>query len=183
MQMRPEIQIGSMIKALKDVVMPALDPANKLALEQSQLIVGMLKLLASQLPLQFRFDRDELARLAGCADALGATASADPGVRAAIAHLEARNTAARGVLERCGLDPAALLASVRELRAAVGGLVKAAADAGDLDAALRIEKAILAMSKEQLLRDRALMKQQGFEPDPAALPDIELLLSKAGALP
>lgn len=176
MQMRPEIQISSIIKALSDVVMPAIDPANNLALEQSQLILGLLQLLRSQLPVQFRFDRDELRRLSVCASTLGAAASQAPAVRAAIDELSRSNAAAGLVLERCALDPAVLTASVRELRSAVGALVTAAAGTDEQDLQLWIEKIVLAMSKEQLLRDRTLMKAQGFEPDPAALPDLATLL-------
>ena len=63
MQMRPDPQIKSVIKAMNDVVLPAVDPQNKLAQEQVRLCMGLLGLMAKQLPLQFRFDCDELARL------------------------------------------------------------------------------------------------------------------------
>ena len=42
MQMRPDIQIQSMIKALTDVVLPAVDADNKLAHEQTRLVIGLL---------------------------------------------------------------------------------------------------------------------------------------------
>lgn len=183
MQMRPEIQITSMIKALTDVVIPAIDPINKLAIEQSQLIVGMLRLMAHQLPVQFKFDRDELARLTAFSRALTATESADAGIRSAIAKLATSADAALSLLERYALDPAELVAHLRSLKSAVGGLVTAAAASNDTDAQLRIEKIILKMSKEQLLRDRSLMKLQGFEPNPAELPDIAQLLAQASAQP
>lgn len=35
MQLRSEIQLASMIKAMRDVVIPALDSGNRLAIEQS----------------------------------------------------------------------------------------------------------------------------------------------------
>jgi hypothetical protein len=176
MQMRPEIQITSMIKALTDVVIPAIDPVNKLAIEQSRLIVGLLNLMASQLPVQVKFDRDELARLATCSRTLIATVSADSGIRTAIAQLETCTDTALGLLERNALTPADLVGGVRKLKAAVGTLVTVAAASTDIDAQLRIERIVLTMSKEQLLRDRSLMKLQGFEPNPAALPEIMQLL-------
>jgi len=178
MQMRPEIQIASAIKAMNDVVIPAIDPANKLAVEQSQLIIGLLSLLRSQLPLQFRFDRDELGRLRGCVQLLSEISATDAGVQAALQQLAASNHAAAAVLEHCTVDPAELTDSVRALREAMGKVVSTAARTNDLAVQLRIEKLILDMSKEQLLRDRALMKIQGWEMDPAALPDIEALLGQ-----
>ena len=63
MQMRPEIQIQSILKAMIDVVLPAVDPKNPLAQEQARLVMGMLTVMAGQLPRQYRFDCDELSRL------------------------------------------------------------------------------------------------------------------------
>jgi hypothetical protein len=65
---------------------------------------------------------------------------------------------------------------VRELREAIGALVKAVAGTKDLAAQLGIERIVLAMSKDQLIRDRSFVKMQGWEPDPAAVPDIATLL-------
>lgn len=182
MQMRPEIQITSVIKAVKDVLIPAIDPNNKLALEQAQLVIGLLSLLASQLPIQFRFDRDELARLLTTAESLGKVQTGNPVVTNAMDELAASRTAAASVFERCQLDPAELVASVRELREMVGTVISAVAGTDDIAAQLRVEKIILDMSKEQLLRDRSLVKPQGWEPDPAALPGIEQLLAGAPLL-
>ena len=39
-----------------------------------------------------------------------------------------------------------------------------------------MKKATLAMSREQLLRERAWVITQGWEPDPKAVPPIEELL-------
>lgn len=176
MQMRPEIQIISVIKAMTDVVLPAIDPTNKLAVEQSQLIIGLLNLLASQLPLQFRFDRDELARLSKYATKLRVITAADSATRDALAALDASKAAAESVLEQCKLDPAALTSSVRNMREAVGIVVSTLATTTDLDNQLLAERIVIDMSKEQLLRDRSLMKMQGWEIDPTAVPDIEMLL-------
>jgi len=174
MQMRPEIQITSVIKAVKDVLIPAIDPNNKLAVEQAQLVVGLLSLLASQLPVQFR---DELARLLATAESLTAIPADDTNLATAIGELAASRTAGASILEHCRVDPAILVNSVRELRQKVGAVVSAAAGTSDVATQLRIEKIILDLSKEQLLRDRSLMKPQGWEPDPAALPAIAELLA------
>lgn len=182
MQMRPEIQITSVIKAVKDVLIPAIDPNNRLAVEQAQLVIGLLNLLASQLPLQFRFDRDELARLLATAEALDKIRTNNPALAKAMDQLTTSRLAGASVLQHCQLDPAELVGNVRELREKVGAVVTAAAGSDDLDVQLHIEKLVLEMSKDQLLRDRSLVKAQGWEPDPAALPDIGELLTGTAAI-
>lgn len=176
MQMRPQIQITSMIKAMTDVVMPAVDPNNKLAVEQSQLIVGMLSVMAHQLPVQFHFDRDELQRLVKTASSLQAVSVTEASVQQTLGNLGACSANAADVLDRCTFDPAALESTIRDMREAVGAVVQAVAATTDLDAQLSVEKIILGMSKEQLLRDRSLMLPQGWEPDPKAVPSIQTLL-------
>ncbi len=181
MQLRPDIQITSMIKAMSDVILPAVDPGNKLAVEQSQLIIGMLSLMARQLPLQFAFDRDELGRLVSGAVRLKELASADGTVGAAQDRLARCASAAAVVLDRCKLDPAALHVAIQEIRQAMGDIVVSLGQTNDLTNQLKAERVILDMSKEQLLRDRTLVVMQGFERDPAALPSIESLLGIAPA--
>lgn len=177
MQMRPEIQIASMMTAMKNVVIPALPAGNKLAVEQAQLVLGMLNLMASQLPVQFRFDRDELSRLIDRTQAMQALPVGDAGTRAAIDVLAGSRKKAIEVLEQCSRNPAELKDSVRELRKGLGQVVVALAKTDDLKNQLQAEKIVLDLSKEQLLRDRSLVKAQGWEPDPAAVPEITTLLA------
>lgn len=175
MQMRPEVQIAAMIKAMKDVVIPAVAGSNKLAEEQAKLVVGMLSLMAHQLPLQFRFDRDELARLVQASAALKEVQPTEHPARAAAGALVERTAEAEQVLEQCRRDPDDLRRSVHAMRAAICDVVEAFAQSGS-DGQDKVERIVLAMSAEQLLRDRSLVKQQGWEPDPAAVPEIEKLI-------
>ena len=175
MQMRPKVQIAAMIKAMKDVVIPAVAGTNKLAEEQAKLVVGMLSLMAYQLPLQFRFDRDELARLVQASTALEEVEATEPSARAATGALIERTAEAEQVLAQCRRDPDDLRRSVHAMRAAICDVVEAFAQSG-ADEQQKVERIVLAMSAEQLLRDRSLVKLQGWEPDPAALPDIESLI-------
>ena len=175
MQMRPEIQIAAMIKAMKDVVIPAVAGTNKLAEEQANLVVGMLHLMAQQLPLQFRFDRDELARLVKTGEALREVPAGEGPARSVRDALVSRCGEAAQLLEKCRCDPADLQRAVQGLRGSICEVVEAFAASGG-EGALSVERIVMAMSAEQLLRDRALMKPQGWEPDPAALPDITELI-------
>ncbi|MCK9285355.1 MAG: hypothetical protein M0P39_13860, partial [Rhodocyclaceae bacterium] len=61
MDLRPALQVQTVIKAMTDVVLPAVDPNNKLAQEQARLVIGMLHLVMQRQPLMYRYDRDELS--------------------------------------------------------------------------------------------------------------------------
>ena len=123
MQLRSEIQLASMIKAMKDVVIPAVDAKNDLAIQQAHLIVGLLNLMVHQLPMQFRFDRDEVQRLIAAAQSLSQLPTADRAIGEAAQQLEASRAAAAVVLDRCTTDPAELVTAVRDMRETLGALM------------------------------------------------------------
>jgi hypothetical protein len=176
MQMRPAIQIKSMVKAMTDVVLPAIDPANKLAQEQARLVIGMLSLMAQQLPLQFRFDCDELARLLKLSAELKDYTGNSAEVEACVADMKLIATQGTTVLDQAQAGPEQVERVSRELRAAVSQVVRAVYRAEETDAIQRVQDLVLAISKEQLQRDRSWVLMQGWEPDPAAVPDIHDLL-------
>lgn len=175
MQMRPDIQITAMLKAMTDVVIPALGTSNKLATEQAQLVVGMLSLMKAQLPMQFRFDRDELMRLVSTATRIEALTGMSVVAHQVAALIEQRDAAA-SLLEACRVDPAELQGTVRNLRQTLCELIDALGQTEAVEAQEVIEKLVMSMTKAQLQRDRALMKPQGWEADPDALPDIATLI-------
>lgn len=177
MQMRPDIQLQAVIKALGDVVLPAIDAANKPAVEQAKLSIGLLSLLAEQLPVQFSFDCDELARLIATGETLVASAAGGDATQAAAASLRDALGPAAAALDGARSGPAKVIGAVRRLREATSTLVTQAHADGTADARAAIDRAVLAMSKAQLLRERALMRLQGWEPDPTALPPLAELLA------
>lgn len=176
MQMRPQIQIKSVIKALTDVVLPAVDPGNQPAQEQARLAIGLLHLLAQQLPVQDLFDRDELHRLLDCSSRLQATARGGSGTQNALAELAAVTDAAQRALGVAWTGADVILHSVRALRGATGALVTQMYRDGEAACRDRVRDIVLSMSKDQLLRERAMMLMQGWEPDPAAIPPLASLL-------
>lgn len=178
MQMRPEIQLKAVIKALSEVVLPALDPGNKPAIEQAKLSIGLLSLLAEQLPVQFAFDCDELARLLATGQTLVDAAQGGAATEDAAARLRDALAAATATLAGARSGPAGVLGAVRQLREATGTLVTQTHADGTPEARAAIDAAVLAMSQAQLLRERALMRLQGWEPDPAAIPPLAELLAR-----
>ena len=158
------------MKAMTEVVLPAIDPANELAIQQAQLVLGHLMLLDQRLPLQYRADRDELARLAELGDHLRSRFGLEG------AELQGALADAKDVLDRARAEPAELVTTIRALTAALDAPIQNAMEFGEEDVRRGVQSAVLHASEQQLLRDRAWLIMQGWEPDPAAVPDIVSLL-------
>lgn len=176
MELRPNLQIPAMIKALTEVVLPSIDPVDKVALEQGQLVVAMLHLMARQIPLQYRFDCDELCRLITFARSIE-SATANNGRAVDVSErLAAHTRAAAELLEKAGAEPDQIFQAINHLRDVTSKAVQAVFDSGDEADRARTVRATLEMSNEQILRDRAWLISQGWETDPESLPRIETLL-------
>ena len=90
-----------------------------------------------------------------------------------------RATLAAGrVLDAARSSPADIEAAVRSLRAVTGTLVTEVHRDGDAACRPKVQTTVLAMSKEQLLRDRSMLLMQGWEPDPKAIPPLADLLAR-----
>jgi len=165
MEMRPQLQIQTVIKAMMEDVIPAM--------ESAQLTIGTLMLIAQHLPLEYRYDCDELARLLATAKTLSSQAAAV----ATSDELGKASAVAADVLDRARAEPSEILDAIRGLRAATADTVRAVYAEGTDAAQVTVEKTVLAMSKEQLLRDRSWLLMQGWEPNPAAVPTIDSLLA------
>jgi len=172
MEMRPQLQIQTIIKALIEDVLPALDQNNQLAMQSAQLAIGTLTLISQHLPLEYRYDCDELTRLVDTADTLQAHAADN-----ALADTAKK---ARDVLARARAEPGEILGAIHEMRAATADTVRAVYAHGNEAAQAAVQSTVLAMSKDQLLRDRSWLLMQGWEPDPKAVPAIDTLLKPVG---
>lgn len=179
MQMTPEVQIRSAVKALTDVVLPAVDPNNKLAQEQARLVIGMLNLMGEQLPFRYRFDRDELNRLVAYSRKIQLAARGGEATTSAVTQLSAATNAAQKALDGAITTPEALVDAVRTMRAATGEVVTQAYRDGDTDCRGAVRDLVLELSQAQLLRERSMYLAQGWEPDPKAIPPIATLLDES----
>lgn len=176
MELRPALQIQTVIKAMADVVLPAVDPHNKLAQEQARLVIGMLSLLAERLPLLYRYECDELSRFLVLAETLREAANEVRGASQALRDLTAVVEVGSSVLTRARAEPRELEAANFELREKIGALVTAVYADPDCAQCKTIGTAVTAHAKDQLLRERAWLAIQGWEGDGSALPAIESLL-------
>jgi hypothetical protein len=181
MQLRQELQLATMIKTMTDVIMPAIPPEHSLAIEQSQLIVGMLSLMTKQSDVQYSFDCDELQRLIRVADKLERICANHSSARQALDQLFEKRAIASDVLRQCGAAPSELHHSVRGLRTAITQLTSQVIASSDRKQEVRGQttKTILEFSREQCLRDRSLMQPQGWEKTP--IPAIADLLHEGRA--
>jgi hypothetical protein len=179
--MRPAIQLQSIMKSMRDNVLPAIDPNNKLALEQAKLILGMLNIMSQRMDLQYRYDRDELERIVGFAEFLQRQARGGDETKAAREALA--SAAARGadVLERAKAEPPELVHAIKDLRATAGAVVQAICAEGDPESKEAVREGVLANAREQLLRERSWLIMQGWEADPSEVPPIESIIGYSPA--
>jgi hypothetical protein len=164
---RPSLQIQVMIKAMEQVVVPAVDPANKIASEQAGLVLATLKNLEQRLPMWRTYLRDEVSRLVALADDIVAL---DMGNSADLASLAEEG---RAMFASASAEAVQLEAVAVNLRNAVGQKV------GEQDQVHRsaIGKLIMDAAKIQLERERAWLLPFGFESDASSIPPIEQQLA------
>jgi hypothetical protein len=161
---------------MRDVVLPAIDATDKVALEQAQLVIGMLVLLENTLPLAFRYDRDELSRTLKLASTLQKEYASIGDGGLIIDALAASASAAEDVLDRAKAEPRELEVAVGDLRAKIGALITATYAQASAPARNIVSRAVLAIAKDQLLRERAWVVCQGWESNPGSLPPIETMI-------
>ncbi len=180
MQVTPQIQIQTVIKAMMEDVLPALDQNDQLAQQSAQLTIGTLTLLAQHLPLEYRYQVDELNRLKGLADDLQGQAQGGDKTQSCVTELKKAAATAADVLERARAEPGEINEAIRGLRAVASDTVKAVYAEGTEDTQTTVEQTVLSMSEAQLLRDRSWLLMQGWEPNPDSVPAIDTLLAPVG---
>jgi hypothetical protein len=165
--------IRSAIKALREVIAPAVDPADPLATEQVRLVADFLELLGERLDLLVDRQRYEIAYYAALGDALAADAERCAPAKAA--ELAAAVDDGRALLARPDARAPELKSAGARAATAVAEVVRAA-PGGDADVARRIRRTVVERSRPWLDMQRAWFLPQGFEPDPTALPPLALAL-------
>lgn len=163
------------IKALSQVVAPAVDPSNPLAVEQLRLVVQFLEMYLERQPLQGKLGWRELelnvafgaAILNEAGDAHSPAARALDGlVRKGQAHL-ARPGPAVSERQSLASDIAAAISALMAERYAAG---RAASTQG-------MERIVLDHAKRQLDLKRAWFQPFGFESHPGAVPPLSEALA------
>ncbi len=151
-----DVQLAAVAKALADNVMPAVDPANPMAVEQLHLALATLAIVRQRLPDLHAYLRRDLSEAVALARQIGAEVGAGDAV---LASPES--------------SPQRIEAEVRTLKEAIAARIDAARGTPDEDG---VAAAVLASADRAILRWRAWSIGMGFEPDPAAIPPLDTLL-------
>jgi len=168
-----DLQLQVAIKALTDNVMPAVDPANKMAVEQLHLTVATLTMVRSRLPIARRFTRrsleDDIAMLRSLRDLI-------PAADTASGHADAL----AGAIERGRTllaDPEADTDALEDYRTILAEItVSAIKMLQNGPATAAVESLVLDATRRSIERRRAWCLPSGFEPYPSRIPAIETLI-------
>jgi hypothetical protein len=161
-----DVRLTSVLHGLRDVIFPAINPNEALAVEQSGLILAQLTMLLKQLPYADRYHR--LCR--DDARTVAATLVQSPAggprslsaAKALVTHLE-------------GADANDPHADYLALADGIATLTKAVVDDGEPGWRAHVHAAVLAFSIRQNQRERVWFVDAGFDPNPAELPSLAAL--------
>jgi hypothetical protein len=160
----PNIRLQSLVHTLEQVIFPAVDQANLLAVEQCGLVLAQLRMLIRHMPYIGDYHTMCLDDLRQTVAALP-EAQGGPGTSAAAASLHGALDAAAS-----HANPAA---AYQALGKALEALIGAAAADGDAGYRAALERAAFGFARRQSFRERIWFKDAGFDPSPEDLPELE----------
>ncbi|MGE0858063.1 MAG: hypothetical protein AB7I01_11410 [Gammaproteobacteria bacterium] len=160
----PDLRLKSVMKALAEVILPALPPEQRMARDQANLALGHLALLAEQSPYALRYELESLDECLALAVAL-ASQVRDPVVAAALSEAVAQ---AAGVARD---DYATVGAALQAVKALID---QALAD-GEGETPLQAEMldAVLRYNARRAPRERSWHRASGLDPDGPRLPRFQ----------
>jgi hypothetical protein len=158
-----DIRIQSIINGLQDVIFPAVDPAESLAMEQKGMIIAQLEMILKQLPLADRYHRLCRDDMQACAERMATDPAGGEATMAACASLQERLAhpadTPRDDYNRIGKAADALIAAVGE--------------DGEDAYRKRVDEVMFGLAQRQIWRDRVWCADVGFDPYPEELCPIE----------
>lgn len=157
-----DVRIANLIKAMEQVVLPALPKSERLARDQAMLVVGHLRMITGQWKHAVRFEQVTLDALIGLADKLAGIVAAPFTTQLADAAKAAR-AADRGSVD--GLE-----AAYNALGAVIDNVILGGPDHVALPQAA--VDALFEYGSRQAHVERTWFKAIGFDPDRAELPEI-----------
>ncbi|NML11998.1 hypothetical protein HHL08_17925 [Sphingobium sp. AR-3-1] len=164
-----DLRIANMVKALEQVILPALPRDQRLARDQAMLVAGHLRMLGDQWKAALRYEQISLDALAGLALDL------IPAAPAALGHrLAEALTAAQG----CDRES---VTALEQANIALGHAVDAVILVGEAHTPLPQSSidAILDYALRHARRERTWFKANSLDPDQGELPDIAEMIDAA----
>lgn len=160
----PDLQLQVAMKALTDTILPALDPAQKVAAEQLHLTVATLAMVRRRLPAMAAVDRRLLELAAAQARAVLACMASEA--------LAAEAGQAETLLARVDPEPHAIGVATSRLKALVGDIAR------DPQTPAAVLRAVLATSQPSLDVARAWCLPGGFETEAEEIARLTALVAE-----
>lgn len=174
------LRLKTVLKALDDIIAPALPKDAGFALDQLGLIRKSLQLAIDQIPYEYAFmvqdARDHLA----LADRLSACMAPNDAMRVRIAATSAE---VRSRLPAKQPDPPSLERSLRALKQDLEDTVDKLCQDRQGEDLRAVEMIVLDHSAARITMERAWTIATGFEADPSVIPPIAELLYPEGKHP
>lgn len=157
--------------------MPAIDPANRMAMEQAGVILGTLDLLREQIDFAHWYEAADLMSLCN----LAADLEAVPGLQVAMG-LAAVRTHGAGLATRWDVALPPLREASAALRDAISLTVEAAFAQSDDAIRSTVQRLVLDQSRDQLGRERAFVAGTKWDGFPETLQTIDASLRRVRPL-
>ena len=171
--------IAVCIRALSEVVLPAIDKSDSMALEQVQLVMGLLTLMAEQWDKALPLEMVELRAHLELGRALESAAAGGANTHAALAG---SRRATAGVARLASMEiptHAELRAANFALRTAIVELLAAARSDGAAEFRSHATSLVIAHAAEQNLLARSWFAKSHLDADWSRLPPVVKLLTAA----
>ena len=164
-----DLRLQSMLKALSDVILPAIPVDQSLARDQAKLVMGHLTVIAAHWKHALNYELENLRLACGLAGEL-AGMNLENALRDELSIAVAQADA----LDRSDYD--AVSAAHRELKRIIDRVVSADHSRAPMPAALM--NAVLRYSARRATRERIWHRGAGLDPDTATLPSIASLFAR-----
>ena len=161
-----DLRIANMIKALEQVILPALPKRERLARDQANLVMGHLRMMSTQWKAAARFEETTLDGMIGLAERLAGIIGGATQHRLAAAVADAR------LADRRDVD--SLEAAYNALGRVVDDAILGGEDHAPLPQAA--VDALLDYGAVQSHRERTWFKGNGLDPHASELPEIDAIL-------
>ncbi len=171
------LRLNTLLRAMQDVVLPAIDPRNRLALDQANIVVGNLRILLDQCDKAYQYEWAELREYFALVSAMSESARASSGAADSLAAADAALAASSQLVGLAIPTQAELVARVRELKQAADTLLRAAYEHGTPQHRSRVDRLVHEQAQRQLTRERVWFRKAGFELDARALPTMDEVIA------
>lgn len=162
-----ELRLRTMSKALAQVVIPAIDPSNRQAQEQAQLVAGSIDVIRQQIDHAQWYEAADLVSLCTLAEDLSKVEGLQTGTALVAARREGL-----ALLSRWDITLQQLRDVSADLREAVSNIVQSAFAYAAKDIVFAVTQIVMRHAKTQIGRERAFVAAMKWDGYPESLQSI-----------